>query len=154
MPSIAELMARSHHACDELLERAKDAAGDWIGTAVAQRALHGALEHHMATEERVLFTAFEHHSGMAGTGPTQAMRAKLGELRSLLEALSGAARDRNQRSYLRIADALSVLLRVHNANEERTLYPMIDVALGDRAAELIAGCDDAPHRCPHERRTA
>jgi iron-sulfur cluster repair protein YtfE (RIC family) len=154
MTTIAELMGRGHAACDALLERAKDAAGDWTRAIVAHGALRHELERHIAMEERVLFPAFEKHSGMSGSGPTQVMRTEHGQLRALLEALSGAVRDRDEKRYLRFADALDGLLRQHNAKEERILYPMLDAALGARAAELFASCEALPHPCLHDSRAA
>jgi len=86
----------------------------------------------------VLFPAFEKHSGMYHAAPTRVKRIEHGQLRSLLDVLASATRDRDLRRYLRIADVLSALDREHSTREDRIVYAMIDAALGARAVELIA----------------
>jgi nitric oxide reductase subunit B len=102
------------------------------------RPAAGVLQRHIALEEDVLFPAFEKHSGMYHAGPTRVMRIEHGQLRSLLDVLASATRDRDVRRYLRIADVLSALDREHSTREDRIVYAMIDAALGARAVELIA----------------
>ena len=138
MATVAELMQRSHAACDEWVARVKAAAGDWPRAAREQASLRRALERHIALEEDVLFPAFEKHSGMYHAGPTRVMRIEHGQLRSLLDVLASATRDRDVNRYLRITDVLSALDREHSTREDRIVYAMIDAALGARAAELIA----------------
>ncbi len=139
--TLSDFMIRGHKDCDDLFARAEEAAGDWTRTAVELGAFRRALEQHLAMEEEVLFPAFEDQTGMSGGGPTATMRVEHAQMRTLLEQLADAVADCDEKRYLGVADTLLVLMQQHNLKEEAMMYPMLDSALGERIAELIARCN-------------
>jgi iron-sulfur cluster repair protein YtfE (RIC family) len=141
MKTISDFMTAAHRDCDELFARAEEAAGDWAKTALELGGFRRALEQHLAMEEDVLFPAFEQQTGMSDGGPTEAMRAEHTHMRALLDQLADAVADRDEKRYLGVADTLLVLMQQHNMKEESMMYPMIDSAVAERIAELIASCN-------------
>lgn len=141
MTTISEFMTTAHRDCDELFARAEEAAGDWGRTAIELGALRRALEQHLAMEEEVLFPAFEEQTGTSGGGPTATMRAEHEQIRALLEQLGDAVAEGDEKRYLGLADTLLILMQQHNMKEESMMYPMLDSAVAERAAELIASCN-------------
>ncbi|HEX8013352.1 MAG TPA: hemerythrin domain-containing protein [Casimicrobiaceae bacterium] len=141
MTTISDFMTSGHRACDELFARAEEAAGDWAKTTIELDAFRRALELHLVMEEDVLFPAFEERTGMTGGGPTEAMRVEHAQMRALTDQLADAAADCDEKRYLGIADTLHVLIQQHNMKEEGMMYPMLDSAVADRIAELIASCN-------------
>jgi iron-sulfur cluster repair protein YtfE (RIC family) len=156
MTTITDFMSAGHRECDELFARAEDAAGDWAKTGVELAGFRRALEQHLAMEEQVLFPAFEDQTGMRDAGPTATMRAEHAQMRALAAQLADAVGECDQKRYLGVAETLLMLIQQHNAKEESMMYPMLDSAVGDRAAELIAGCNavDAGGACAFHGRKA
>jgi iron-sulfur cluster repair protein YtfE (RIC family) len=140
MTTISEFMLQSHAACDAVFAKAVRAAGDWKAAAIEVVAFRSSLLEHIAMEEEVLFPAFEEATGIGEGGPSATMCAEHVEIRRLLDDLGDAGARRDERRYLAAADTLLALMREHNAKEETMMYPMIDSAVPDRAAELIARC--------------
>lgn len=89
------------------------------------------LRTHIQIEEDLLFPAFEQATGTEGGGPAFVMRGEHVEIRRLLTELGLALEECDATGARRSVRWLIALLRLHNAREERVLYPMADRALAD-----------------------
>lgn len=131
----------SHHKhCDELFAAAEAFAhkGDWTACAASGARFLAELDAHFATEEQVLFPAFEAATGMSG-GPTQVMRLEHAQMRDLMSQLNAAIASRDRNAFAGIADTLLILMQQHNMKEENILYPMCDSSLGTATDLDVAG---------------
>lgn len=129
----ATRVLRDHHKrCDELFASAEEAAHQrrWADCQIGFVRFRDEIEAHFATEEEVLFPAFEAASGMTG-GPTQMMRYEHAQMRALLAALATTAAAGDADDYCGTAETLLVMMQQHNMKEEHILYPMCDGALAD-----------------------
>jgi iron-sulfur cluster repair protein YtfE (RIC family) len=129
--SITAPLFLHHKHCDEIFADAEDACGkgDWIAGAAAFRSLQEQLETHFASEEDLLFPAFEAETGMTA-GPTEVMRSEHRQMRALLSQMQGAVDSRDGEAFSGAAETLLILMQQHNMKEENILYPMCDSALG------------------------
>lgn len=127
-----------HKHCDDLFAAAEELAyaGNWDACAGAGARFLGELEAHFATEEQVLFPAFEAATGMSG-GPTQVMRMEHGQMRDLIQEMAGAVASADHDRYLGLSETLNMLMQQHNLKEENVLYPMSDQVLGGERDDLI-----------------
>jgi iron-sulfur cluster repair protein YtfE (RIC family) len=123
-----------HKHCDDLFAAAEAIARKhrWAECSVAFQRFHGEMDAHFATEEEVLFPAFEAASGMTG-GPTQMMRFEHAQMRSLLAAMATAMGAGDADGFAGTAETLLIMMQQHNMKEENILYPMCD--------RVLAGCD-------------
>lgn len=100
---------------------------------------------HFATEEEVLFPAFEAATAMTG-GPTHMMRFEHAQMRALLAEMATTVATGDAEGFSGAAETLLVLMQQHNMKEENILYPMCDRALADGdlpiGAELRARAAD------------
>lgn len=130
-----------HKHCDELFADAEDAcaSGDWDAGAKAFALMRDELETHFASEEELLFPAFETETGMT-SGPTEVMRGEHRQMRDLLIQMQEALSSRDSDAFGGSAETLLILMQQHNMKEENILYPMCDNALGASTvgAELAA----------------
>lgn len=131
---------RHHKHCDELFAQAEAFAhkGDWTASGASGARFFAELEAHFATEEQVLFPAFEAATGMTG-GPTQMMRLEHAQMRDLMSQLDAAVARRDRNAFAGIADTLLILMQQHNMKEENILYPMCDSSLAGAADLDVAG---------------
>jgi len=136
--SITAPLRQHHRHCDELFAQAEQACagGDWSQGAKAFVLLRGELEAHFASEEDILFPAFEGATGMR-SGPTEVMRGEHAQMRELLEQMSGSLSSRDSDALGGAAETLLILMQQHNLKEENILYPMCDRALD--ASDVGAG---------------
>ena len=139
--TISDLFSRHHTDCDNWYATAENAviAGKWDEGATAYGRFKNELERHLATEEEVLFPAFDDKTG--GGGPTQVMRMEHGQMRELLGALTGAVKAKDPSAFRGAGETLLVLIQQHNFKEEHILYPMCDQALAGDAG-LISALQD------------
>jgi iron-sulfur cluster repair protein YtfE (RIC family) len=123
-----------HKYCDDLFAAAEAAVNEhrWADGNAACDHFQAEMLAHFATEEEVLFPAFEAASGMTG-GPTQMMRFEHAQMRTLLAALATTVTAGDADGFGGTAETLLILMQQHNMKEENILYPMCDRAL--------AGCD-------------
>jgi iron-sulfur cluster repair protein YtfE (RIC family) len=137
MTSLTTPLQNHHKHCDDLFADAEAAAQkrQWPVCDDLLARFRTELEAHFATEEEVLFPAFEATTGMTG-GPTQVMRFEHGQMRELLAQLSAAAQSRDEVGFAGVAETLLVLLQQHNMKEENILYPMCDRSLGDETTQI------------------
>jgi iron-sulfur cluster repair protein YtfE (RIC family) len=129
--SITSPLFQHHKHCDEIFADAEEACGkgDWTAGAAAFELLRGQLETHFASEEELLFPAFEAATGMT-SGPTEVMRGEHRQMRDLLAQMQGAVESRDGDAFGGAAETLLILMQQHNMKEENILYPMCDNALG------------------------
>jgi iron-sulfur cluster repair protein YtfE (RIC family) len=128
--STTEVLHRHHKRCDDLFVAAEEAAhaGQWAACADSFRRFRGELLAHFATEEEVLFPAFEERTGMV-VGPTQVMRGEHDQMRALIEQMDSAQAQLARQPFAGAAETLLVLMQQHNMKEENILYPMCDRTL-------------------------
>jgi iron-sulfur cluster repair protein YtfE (RIC family) len=129
--SITSPLFQHHKHCDEIFADAEEACGngDWTAGAAAFESFRVQLETHFASEEELLFPAFEAATGMT-SGPTEVMRGEHRQMRDLLAQMQGAVESRDSDAFGGAAETLLILMQQHNMKEENILYPMCDNALG------------------------
>lgn len=139
MTSLTQPLHDHHKHCDDLYAEAEEAAHKkrWPQCLASFRRFRGELEAHFATEEQVLFPAFENASGMVA-GPSQVMRFEHAQMRDLLGQMEGAATQENLDQFSGSAETLLVLMQQHNMKEENILYPMCEQALAGQDLSLVA----------------
>jgi len=142
MQSISDYMAERHRVCDDLFATAEEAVGkgDWNAVAKKFGAFHDAMEEHFGEEEETLFPAFEQATGMT-MGPTYVMRNEHRDMRAVFDEMKEALAARDADRYLGLSETVLVLIQQHNLKEDQVLYPMMDQAVADSAAALIAKLD-------------
>jgi iron-sulfur cluster repair protein YtfE (RIC family) len=130
MTRISEYLTADHRRCDALFEGAVQAAesGDWDGCHRRLDAFRAALRDHMASEEQVLFPAFEAATGIT-SGPTRVMRYEHQQMLQLLDQLHAALISSDAQQFAERAKVLSTLITAHSDKEESILYPLCDEAL-------------------------
>ena len=140
MSNPTQPLHRHHKHCDELFAAAEDFAHrkDWAACAGAGARFLAELEAHFATEEQVLFPAFEAATGMSG-GPTQVMRLEHVQMRELMSQLGAAIAKQDRNAFAGVADTLLILMQQHNMKEENILYPMCDSSLAAAPDLDVAG---------------
>jgi iron-sulfur cluster repair protein YtfE (RIC family) len=128
--SITASLLQHHKHCDELFADAENACsrGDWAAGEKGFAHLRDQLETHFASEEDLLFPAFENATGMT-SGPTAIMRREHQGMRELLAQMQGAVASRDSDAFAGSAETLLILMQQHNVKEENILYPMCDNAL-------------------------
>ena len=139
--SITSPLFQHHKHCDEIfaLAEAACANGDWAAGGKAFALLRDQLEAHFASEEELLFPAFENATGMS-SGPTAIMRGEHRQMRDLLAQMQQGVAVRDNEAFGGAAETLLILMQQHNIKEENILYPMCDNALvaSDVGAALAA----------------
>lgn len=138
MTAIASYLTDDHRHCDEVFLAAERAIVDrhWDEAERSLAEFATAMVRHFASEEDLLFPAFEAASGSAA-GPTMVMRMEHEQINGLLEALHRAVTARNRADCLGLFETLLLLMQQHNAKEENILYPMSDRSLAARADQLV-----------------
>ena len=139
MAAIASYLTDDHRHCDEaflaieraIVDRRWEEAGDSLAVFTA------AITRHFASEEELLFPAFEAATGMSA-GPTQMMRYEHDQMRGLLARMAAACEARDSQGYGGDAETLLMLMQQHNMKEEHILYPMCDQSLGADAERVGA----------------
>jgi hemerythrin-like domain-containing protein len=138
--SITTPLFQHHKHCDQLFAEAEEACANcnWSVGEKAFSLLRHHLEIHFASEEELLFPAFEAETGMTA-GPTEIMRGEHRQMRDLLAQMQSALTSRNGDDFGGAAGTLLILMQQHNMKEENILYPMCDNALGssDVGASLV-----------------
>ncbi len=134
---IKDFMAHDHEELERVL---RDFLGARNQDAVHARELFHkfktGIQAHMAWEEEILFPMIERRTGMHLPGPAVLVQAQHQHIRALFEKISALIDKEGG-----IEEALKELidlLALHRREEERILYPWIDVSLGkeDREAAL------------------
>ncbi len=128
--STTESLPVHHKSCDHLFAIAEEAAsaGRWVECRDAFRRFRQEIDAHFATEEQVLFPAFEAASG-SSMGPTQMMRLEHAQMNSLMSILDHAVTACDPEGFAGAAETLLILMQQHNMKEENILYPMCDRTL-------------------------
>lgn len=129
--SITTPLFQHHKHCDELFADAESACGDgdWGSGKRLFEDFRGQLEAHFASEEDLLFPAFESATGMT-SGPTEVMRGEHRQMRDLLGQMGDGLAEHDGEAFSGAAETLLILMQQHNMKEENILYPMCDNALG------------------------
>ena len=138
MLNIKNFMTGDHRQCDELLATAEQALATqaWDRATSAFTQFQSAVLQHFATEEGLLFPAFEAKTGMH-SGPTQMMRNEHVQMRELMEAARQALLAQDAEEYEGNAETLFIMMQQHNVKEENVLYPMCDQQLADQVGVLL-----------------
>jgi hemerythrin-like domain-containing protein len=138
MTTISDFLTPDHKRCDNLFAEAEEAVAkdEWDNASTCFRHFQGAMLHHFAMEEEVMFPAFEERTGMR-QGPTVVMRSEHSQMNALLDQLSGAITLKDTNAYLGDAETLLIIMQQHNLKEEQMLYQMADQALMSDLDELL-----------------
>lgn len=133
MQTITEYLSADHRYCDELFAEAEAAAAnsDLVAAQAGFTAFRQEMEHHLAKEETIMFSAFERATG-SSMGPTSVMRMEHEQMRELFEEMQSALATKDTHAYAGLSETLLVLMQQHNFKEEQMLYQMADRTLGDR----------------------
>ena len=136
--SITEQLALDHDRCDRLFANIEAAIADHdVGrTQTAFADFQQAMLRHLATEEAILFPAFEMIDA-ADLGLTHRMRLEHEQIRDLLEQLQAGLLAEKQQACAGLLPVLAELVQQHNLAEEELLYPIMDRTLGEKGAELL-----------------
>ncbi|OHC69549.1 MAG: hemerythrin [Rhodocyclales bacterium GWA2_65_20] len=137
MKSPTQPLQHHHKHCDDLFATAEAQAhaGDWTACTGASAKFLDELEAHFATEEQVLFPAFEAATGMS-SGPTQVMRMEHAQMRELMAQMAAALKQQDSGAFAGIADTLLIMMQQHNMKEENILYPMCDSSLAGTGLDV------------------
>lgn len=138
MTNIKDCMTDDHRRCDHLFADVEQAvaAHAWDRASATFAGFAGAMQQHFATEEELLFPAFEAESGMT-MGPTQVMRDEHIQMRELLAAAQQALVAQDADEYSGNAETLLIMMQQHNMKEENVLYPMCDDHLRAQVNTLV-----------------
>jgi hemerythrin-like domain-containing protein len=138
MLNIKNFMTEDHRQCDDLLATAEQAVAtaSWDRAITTFTQFQNAVLQHFATEESLLFPAFEEKTGMH-SGPTQVMRGEHVQMRELMDAARQALLAQDADDYTGNTETLLIMMQQHNVKEEHVLYPMCDQHLGDQVATLL-----------------
>lgn len=140
METINDYMMGDHRLCDSIFERAERAAetGDFAALERESSDFLRRIAAHIEMEERLLFPAFEERTGMGAGGPTATMIEEHRTMEGLFEQMRDAVAAKNAAAYRGASAQVMEILLQHNQKEEQMMYPMLDSALGDEAAALLA----------------
>jgi iron-sulfur cluster repair protein YtfE (RIC family) len=135
--STTQALPAHHKHCDDLFAVAELAAskGRWVDCRAEFGLFQREMAAHFATEEEVLFPAFEAESGSL-SGPTRMMRLEHTQMRSLIDEAEQAAAAADGNGFFGALETLLILMQQHNMKEENILYPMCDQALAGRELDL------------------
>jgi hemerythrin-like domain-containing protein len=138
MTTIRDFMTEDHRRCDDVFAEVEQAiaSGDWDGATASFSRFHAGVLQHFATEESLLFPAFEEKTGMT-MGPTQVMRSEHVQMRELMAAAAESLAAKDADGYSGNAETLLIMMQQHNMKEENILYPMCDQHLAAEAEELL-----------------
>lgn len=138
--SLTQPLHDHHKHCDDLFAAAEEAAHEkrWPACQQAFERFSCEIEAHFATEEQVLFPAFETATGMS-SGPSQVMRFEHAQMRELLARMGQAVAAQDAGDFAGQAETLLVLMQQHNMKEENILYPMCERMLADEGLALDEG---------------
>ena len=137
MKNPTQALPQHHKHCDELFAIAEGHAhaADWDKCKIANDRFCDELEAHFATEEEIVFPAFEAATGMSG-GPPKMMRVEHAQMRDLAAQLRGAVEKGDKKTFAGVADTLLIMMQQHNMKEENILYPMCDDALAGQKLDV------------------
>jgi hemerythrin-like domain-containing protein len=143
MMSLTQPLHDHHKHCDELFAVAEEAAhrARWPECRSLFNRFRGELEAHFATEEQVLFPAFESVSGMVA-GPSQVMRFEHAQMRDLMARMEQAVSSQDGDEFAGSAETLLVLMQQHNMKEENILYPMCERTLAGQGLSVMTGLQE------------
>lgn len=138
MLNIKSFMTGDHRRCDDILATAEQAVVNqaWDRALAAFTQFQQAVLQHFATEEALLFTAFEEKTGMYD-GPTAVMRGEHAQMRELMEAARQALLAQDADDYSGNTETLLIMMQQHNIKEENILYPLCDQHLRDQRDTLL-----------------
>jgi iron-sulfur cluster repair protein YtfE (RIC family) len=135
--SATKILPAHHKHCDELFAAAELAASKsrWGDCRHAFDAFRREMAAHFATEEEVLFPAFEEKFGSVD-GPTRTMRLEHAQMNALLTVAGQAAAVADANGFFGSLETLLILMQQHNMKEENILYPMCDRGMAGRELSL------------------
>ncbi|MCB9896168.1 MAG: hemerythrin domain-containing protein [Planctomycetes bacterium] len=129
--SVTAYLGWDHDRLDAMLVRALDLAKRerWDHARALIADFRTGLFRHIEVEESILFPAFDDATGMAGGGPTEAMKHEHVAIREFVEGLVIAAVERSHEELDQHHAGLLGVLVEHNMKEETLLYPTTDRVL-------------------------
>lgn len=131
---IKEYMEQDHDRLERILTAFFEARDQNV--VRARKLFHefkSGVEKHMAWEEEILFPAIERRTGMHMPGPAVLVRFQHQHIRTLFEKIS-AQIEKEGVTAEEIKELLDLLV-LHHQEEERILYPWIDLSLDKEERE-------------------
>ncbi|HZR45825.1 MAG TPA: hemerythrin domain-containing protein [Candidatus Manganitrophaceae bacterium] len=125
---IKDFMTEDHARLDQALHDLMIAGDDPARQIDLFHLFRAGVERHMAWEEEILFPCIERRSGMHMPGPSSLVKFQHQQIKALLEKLSIQLTRRDQEAE-ESQKALSLLLARHGEEEEKVLYPWINLCL-------------------------
>ncbi len=138
--TITEYFQSDHRRLEAIYKKFSDAVHEerWDDAKGAFCEFSLGLKRHIATEEEILFPAFEEKTGMRDAGPTFVMRMEHKDIHELLDAITALTEKGDGPETTVKASALTVLLADHNMKEEQILYPEANASLSEpERAEVV-----------------
>ena len=126
--NLKEFMTQDHNRLERILRDFLSVGDEEL--AQARKLFHEfkiGVERHLAWEEEVLFPSIECRTGMQAPGPSTLVRSQHRQIREFLEKIF--ARILNGESAKEAQRELIDLLALHSREEERVLYPWVDLCL-------------------------
>jgi uncharacterized protein (DUF2249 family)/hemerythrin-like domain-containing protein len=136
--TVSEALGWDHDRLDRIMEDVERlvGSGDVWEAATRFAEFRCGLERHIDMEQRIVFPAFEKHTGMVG-GPVTVMTSEHEDIRQLLGAVADALAGEDTVGFLSSSAELKELLEFHNVKEEEVFYPMTDQALGEKERDAL-----------------
>jgi len=128
--TINQFMTKDHRACDEQfaqLENIVD-SNNFQGASVMFEEFHSHMLKHFEMEEKVMFEEFNQCEG-GHCNPTGMMIMEHDQMRSLMEQMGQAVKEKNKDQFLGLSENLLFVMQQHNMKEEQIMYNLADDAL-------------------------
>lgn len=124
---IKDFMTHDHDRLEKLLKDFLTVSQDIVRARELIHEFKTGILRQMDWEEEILFPMIEHRTGMHMPGPTVLVKTQHQQIKSLLEKLSVQIdKEGSAEGFLK---ELVDLLALHSREEQRILYPWIDVSL-------------------------
>jgi hemerythrin-like domain-containing protein len=136
--SITAYLSADHRRLDERFAevRALVSRGGWDDARVVLADFIDGLRRHIRLEEEVVFPLFAERARILG--PLKVMHVEHRQIEELLGELDRALASRQATHFGAVAAQLAQLVAVHDAKEERILYPKTDQVLAQDERERVA----------------
>jgi iron-sulfur cluster repair protein YtfE (RIC family) len=133
---IKEYMEQDHARLERILTAFFEARDqDVVRARELFHEFKSGVEKHMAWEEKILFPAIERRTGMHLPGPAVLVQFQHQHIRALFEKIS-AQIEKEGETEEAIKELLDLLV-LHHREEERILYPWIDLSLDKEEREAV-----------------
>jgi iron-sulfur cluster repair protein YtfE (RIC family) len=137
--ALKDFLGADHARCEGLYALAEDAAqaGNLDATREGFESFALGMRRHFAMEEDGFFADLDARAGFSGEGPTEMMRQEHGQMRGLLDQMSGELAEGDLQRFLSAGETLLLFMEQHNVKEEQMLYDMADEIFGGETEAIV-----------------